>query len=92
MVIKAIRETKWTIGNVIAAVSVFVIITGAFITTIKWVKGTDKDIKINKQAIKDNKHDIENLQKCERDATISITEMKVLIDELRKSVRRLENP
>lgn len=90
MMLQALREVKWTLGNILTAIGIFVVITGSFITAIKWVKGTDKDIKINKTMTKDNKKEIEELQRCERDANESIAKMEVLLQTLGRRTDRLE--
>lgn len=90
MVVQAIKNVKWTVGNIISLISIVIVVLGTLVSGIKWSRDMVKDIKAVKTIAKDNRGDIKSLQKCERDANTSLAQIEVKLDGHQKSIDKLE--
>ena len=82
------RNERLTIGSI---VTIVIFLIGCGFGGVKWYKKVDTNIQEIKAIAKDTRGDVDELQKCEKISAIQAAELKVIIDGLQRSVRRLED-
>jgi len=81
------RNERLTIGSIITIV---IFLIGGLWGGIRWYKKVDTNIGEIKTIAKDNRDDVGDLKKCERDSTISLAELKTTIKNIRERLDKLE--